>query len=88
MGLLRKMRILVGGLIHKPFMPRPQRVQLEASSSQAGETEKQADAGAEVSQEIEQERVADLIAVRRAGAGEGAGTTASSHGASEREPSS
>ena len=29
MGLFDKVRILVGALVHKPFMPRPERVNLE-----------------------------------------------------------
>ena len=68
MGLLRKVRVLVGALVHKPFAPRPERVDLdkELGTPQEGETGR--DSSALEAQEVEvpdTERVADLIAQRQ-----------------------
>ena len=82
MGLLRKMRILVGALVHRPFMPRPEKVQQE------GAKETHPTAGAQVSQEIGAERVADLISARRADPAEEAGKTGSIPDSRERDLSS
>jgi hypothetical protein len=68
-GLLHKMRILVGALVHKPFMSRPAEVNLDESREpKVGEDkggdvstlEAQRRTGAE-----DTERVADLIAQQR-----------------------
>ena len=88
MGLLRKMRILVGALVHRPFMSQPEKVPLEESPKQAVAPETYPPAGVQVSQQIEEERVADLIAARKADAGEEAGKTGSNPGGRERERSS
>jgi hypothetical protein len=68
MSLLRKVRVLVGALVHKPFMPRPEGVDLEQGSdasqekaTRAGRTTLETQ-GPEVRDE---ERVADLIAQQR-----------------------
>ncbi len=88
MGLLRKMRILVGALVHRPFMPRPEKIQEQGSTKQAEATEMRPAGGSQVSQEIEGERVADLIAARRADTGEEAGISGSNPGGRETGSSS
>jgi hypothetical protein len=65
MGLLRKLRVLAGALVHKPFMPRPEKVKLD-EEAKASDIEPRAreglDSGARESDLIEGERVADLLA--------------------------
>jgi hypothetical protein len=65
MGLLRKMRVLVGALVRRPFMPRPEQIELPQKPAGAG----QGDTGTEPSglaaegqQVLDEGRVADLIA--------------------------
>jgi hypothetical protein len=68
MGLLDKVRILVGALVHKPFTPRPEKVDLDGGLEprrdgvvrHAGAELEAPEAGVE-----DTERVADLIAQRR-----------------------
>lgn len=65
MGLLGKVRVLIGALVHKPFMPRPEKVDLGQDTGQQQES-----AGRREGSDLEQqgpevtdtERVADLIA--------------------------
>jgi hypothetical protein len=80
MGLLRKMRILVGALIHRPFMPRPEKAGPESSPERADTNEALPPLEAQVSGEIEEERVADLIAAKREEAGNASGAAESSPG--------
>lgn len=68
MGLLRKIRVLVGALVHEPFVPKPERTELRERSDS---TQKEA-VGREGStpsdrsaEELDKARVADLIAKRR-----------------------
>lgn len=68
MGLLDKVRILVGALVHKPFMPRPERADQEerpvprqdGAARQDGALLEAPETGVE-----DTDRVADLIAQRR-----------------------
>ena len=65
MGLLRKLRVLAGALVHKPFMPKQEKVDLDEGSSVPGDTRVSRDSprsGAEESGVTDGERVADLIA--------------------------
>jgi hypothetical protein len=65
MSLLRKMRTLVGALVHKPFMPRPEKVGLEEGSDlQQGAETLQGHSALEAGEPevADRERVADLIA--------------------------
>lgn len=66
MGLLHKVRILVGALVHRPFTPRPKREELEPSSRQAGAKSTPPDPRAQVTPGMEEDRVADLIAEKKA----------------------
>jgi hypothetical protein len=68
MGLLHKVRVLVGALVHKPFAPRPEKVDLDKESGTSREEETGRDSSALEAQESEvtdTERVADLIAKRQ-----------------------
>jgi hypothetical protein len=65
MGLLRKLRVLAGALVHKPFMPRQDKVNLDEGSGAPGETPARLDSprsDAEEPDVTDGERVADLIA--------------------------
>jgi len=65
MGLLRKLRVLAGALVHKPFMPKEDKVELDEGSGVPGERPARLDSsrsGAEESDVTDGERVADLIA--------------------------
>lgn len=65
MGLLRKLRVLAGALVHKPFMPKQDKVELDEGSSVPGERPARLDSPrsrAEESGVTDGERVADLIA--------------------------
>jgi len=68
MGLLRKLRILAGALVHKPFMPRSEKVNLdkEAETPLEGRTPRK-DTGASTRESgvSDGERVADLIAKKQ-----------------------
>jgi len=70
MGLFHKVRILVGALVHKPFMPRPEKVALD----EAGDKPPAPAAGPDrrLAEESPGEvadtgRVADLIARQQRG---------------------
>ena len=73
MGLLRKLRVLAGALVHKPFMPRPEKADLarpekveleDAAQGTRGEgaAPEGLASGARESDRVDGERVADLLA--------------------------
>jgi hypothetical protein len=65
MSLLRKVRVLLGALAHKPFAPRPEKVDLDQEPGKSAEaTKPQGAPGLESRDQgvAETERVADLIA--------------------------
>lgn len=68
MGLLRKVRVLVGALVHKPLAPKPERIELEERSDS---TQKEAvgregsTPSARSAEELDKARVADLITNQR-----------------------
>jgi hypothetical protein len=65
MSLLHKVRILVGALAHKPFMSRPDRVDLDDDGGRTPESTLHGEAsgaGAPAPEVDDTERVADLIA--------------------------
>jgi hypothetical protein len=68
MGLIDKVRTLIGALVHKPFMPRPEKVDLGQEPGQRREPTAHGE-GSELEQQQPQvtdsERVADLIAQQR-----------------------
>lgn len=60
MSLLRKVRVLVGALVHKPFTPRPEKADLDEGRDLAQQgAPRPAEPAADV---VDSERVADLIA--------------------------
>lgn len=68
MNLLRKVRVLAGALVHKPFMPRPEKADLEDKGEglPPGEKARKAQSLAvPEAQALESERVADLIAQKK-----------------------
>ena len=68
MGLLHKVRILLGALVHKPFMPQTEKVELDKGRESPRTEAKDKDRPALEVREAEVqdgERVADLIAQRR-----------------------
>ena len=64
MGFLHKVRILVGALVHKPFTPRPERVNLDEGPEKPVPRRNLEPAAEEEGLE-DTERVADLIARER-----------------------
>jgi hypothetical protein len=68
MGLLHKVRVLVGALVHKPFTPRPEKVDLDGESDTPPEGGIPRDtSGLETGapEATDTDRVADLIAQRQ-----------------------
>jgi hypothetical protein len=68
MGLLRKVRILVGALVHKPFVPQSEKIELgERSDSTQEEAAgwNSSTQEAQSAEDLDRERVADLIAKQR-----------------------
>ena len=64
MGLLHKLRILAGALVHKPFMPKPEKVALDEEAKvpgEEGQPRQRLDASAQEPDVVDGERVADLI---------------------------
>ena len=63
MGLLHKLRVLAGALVHKPFMPKPEKLDLddEAGTLVTGEVARDSlDSGSQ--EDVRDgERVADLL---------------------------
>jgi hypothetical protein len=67
MGLLHKVRILMGALVHKPFAPRPEKADLDEDDQrrqEKGADQPSAGMEAEGQTILEGDRVADLIAQR------------------------
>jgi hypothetical protein len=65
MGLLRKLRVLAGALVHKPLMPKSERVDLDDGGKMATEERPPGDhldLGAQEPGVTDSGRVADLIA--------------------------
>jgi hypothetical protein len=85
MGLLRKFRILVGALVHRPFMPQPDGAEREGGPEHPREKGAQPAPGSQVAQGLEGERVADLIAEKR---GDAAGEAGSLPASRERDAAS
>jgi len=64
MGLLRKLRVLAGALVYKPFMPRPEKADLDEEAKASGReraAREGLDSGAHESDLVDGERVADLL---------------------------
>jgi hypothetical protein len=71
MSLFRKVRVLVGALVHRSFMPTPERIDLDEGQVQGPQETPQAGSPLEtgVVDLSDQERVADLIARQKRDAG-------------------
>jgi hypothetical protein len=68
MDLLHKVRILVGALAHKPFMPRPEKLEPEEAAGQEQPKRSQPDVSKLEEQKPgvgDTDRVADLIVQRK-----------------------
>jgi hypothetical protein len=68
MGLLRKFRILAGALVHRPFMPRQEKVDLDEetkAAAEGGSPRKDLEARMQEPDVSDGERVADLIAKKQ-----------------------
>ena len=68
MSLFNKVRVLVGALVHKPFMTKPEKVELDGESRPPQESASQSPRAALEGREAEAadtDRVADLIAEQR-----------------------
>lgn len=63
MSMLAKVRRLVGALVHKPFMPKSEKIDLDEGQALAsGETRQASSLSAASTGDLpDQERVADLI---------------------------
>ena len=64
MSLLHKLRVLAGALVHKPFMPKPERVELDQAAEAPGQDRRPQErrgTGAQEPDLVDGERVADLI---------------------------
>jgi hypothetical protein len=63
MGLLHKLRVLAGALVHKPFMPKPEKLDLDDEAMMPGKGGLARDSLDSGSQEdlVDGERVADLL---------------------------
>jgi len=65
MGLLHKLRVLAGALARKPFMPKPEKVELEEEARTPGKErvpQESLGSGTQEPDLVDGERVADLIA--------------------------
>jgi hypothetical protein len=73
MGLLHRLRVLAGALVHKPFMPKPEKVDVDDGDKMT-EEERARDARLDVGEQgtgvTDSERVADLIAKQQRGQGD------------------
>lgn len=65
MSLFRKVRVLAGALLHRPFAPRRKAGDLGPGPAKPGSSDIRPVARTQVAQEMEEERVADLIAEKR-----------------------
>ena len=64
MSLFRKVRTLLGALVHKPFMPRPEKVDLAGKTASPPEGVTHREDSAQAKQQpgaLDEDRVADLI---------------------------
>jgi hypothetical protein len=63
MGLLHKLRVLAGALVHKPFMPKPEKLDLDDEAMTPGKGALARDGLDSGGQEdlVDGERVADLL---------------------------
>jgi len=64
MSLFRKVRVLVGALVHRPFLPTAEKIELDEGLAQGAEERRRAGPPLDA-KEVDlpdQERVADLIA--------------------------
>ena len=64
MGLLHKLRVLAGALVHKPFMPKPEKLDLDDEAmtpGQGGVARDSLDSGSQEEDLVDGERVADLL---------------------------
>ena len=64
MSFLSKVRTLVGALVHKPFVPRPEKAHLEQPEPE-GTGQQRAELEGQEAEVAETERVADLIAQQK-----------------------
>ncbi len=71
MSFFRKVRVLVGALVHKPFMPAREKAELETVEAPEGEETRRASSPGEDGEADlpDQERVADLIEQQQRDAG-------------------
>jgi hypothetical protein len=71
MSLFRKVRVLVGALVHRPFMPTPERIDPDEGRIQGLQEAPQAGSPSEIGAVdlSDQDRVADLIARQKRDAG-------------------
>jgi hypothetical protein len=70
MGLLHKLRVLAGALVHKPFMPKPEKLDLDEEAGtlgQGGLARDGLDSGAQEEDLVDGERVADLLSRQQKG---------------------
>lgn len=68
MSLFRKVRTLMGALVHKPFMPRPEKVDLAGKPASPPEGIPHREDATQARQQmgtLDEDRVADLIARRQ-----------------------
>jgi hypothetical protein len=68
MGLLHKLRILAGALVHKPFMPKQEKVDLDQEAKvpeEEGLPHERLDSDTQEPDLVDGERVADLIAKKQ-----------------------
>ena len=68
MGLLRKLCVLAGALVHKPFMPKQEKVDLDEEAwgpKKEGLPHERLDSGTQEPDLVDGERVADLIAKKQ-----------------------
>ena len=63
MSLFHRVRVLVGALVHRPFMPTPEKIELDEDQAQGPEETQQAGSPLEANTADlpDQGRVADLI---------------------------
>ena len=64
MGLFRKLRVLAGALVHKPFMPKQEKVELDEEAKAPGKEglpQERLGRGTQEPDLVDGERVADLI---------------------------
>jgi hypothetical protein len=65
MSLLRKLRVLAGALVHKPFMPKQEKADLDEGAKAPGKEglpHESLDSGTQEPDLVDGERVADLLA--------------------------